>query len=252
MRISFHSIDSVASPERQDPVRLEPKAVHLWGIELDGSRHCLARCLPWLDDVERGRAARLVREGDRQQYVLAHGSLRAVLSRYFGVNPDALVLDRSAAGKPFVTSKLGDGSAIMFNMSHAHGRALIAVSNAQEVGVDLEFVRLDIDAEKLSRRYFTDVEHAAIMRLPQEQRAAKFFRYWVAKEAALKAQGIGLQGLTECKIAQGTDETNAEVEVRMGSPIHTTVRVRFLSSEYGWEAAVAGQRLDSVQQCGLE
>lgn len=248
MRISFHSIDSLASTERQDPVSLEPKSVHLWGIELDGSSDCLARCAQWLDDVERGRAARLVREGDRQQYVLAHGGLRAVLSRYLGVSPDVVALDRSAAGKPFVTAKSEDRSAITFNMSHAHGRALIAVSNAQEVGVDLEFVRSDIEAEKLSRRYFADTEHAAIMRLPQEQRAPRFFRYWVAKEAALKAQGIGLQGLAECKMILGTDEADAEVGVRLGSRVQNKVRVRFLSCENGWEAAVAAQELDRVKQ----
>ncbi|MDK2744522.1 MAG: 4'-phosphopantetheinyl transferase superfamily protein [Nitrospira sp. BO4] len=248
MRISFHSIDRLASTERQDPVSLEPNAVHLWGIELNGSPDCLTRCAQWLDDVERGRAARLVREEDWQHYVLAHGGLRAVLSWYLGVSPDVVALERSAAGKPFVTSKLGDRSAITFNMSHAHGRALIAVSNAQEVGVDLEFVRLGVEAEKLSQRYFADPEHTAIMRLPQEQRAARFFRYWVAKEAALKAQGIGLQGLAECKIVFGSEAADAEVGVRSAFPVQHEVRVRFLSCGNGWEAAVAAQELDRIKQ----
>ncbi|UVT16099.1 MAG: 4'-phosphopantetheinyl transferase superfamily protein [Nitrospira sp.] len=248
MLISFQSIERLAATRRQEHIRLAPKAVHLWGIELNGSSECLARCAQWLDDVERGRAARLVREEDRQHYVLAHGGLRAVLSWYLGVSPDVVTLDRSAAGKPFVILQLGDRSVITFNMSHAHGRALIAVSNAQEVGVDLEFIRLDVEVEKLSRRYFADTEHTAIMRLPQEQRAPRFFRYWVAKEAALKAQGIGLQGLTECEIVLGTDEADAEVGVRLGSPGQHEVRVRFLSGGTGWHAAVAAQELDRIQQ----
>src|SRR5262249_45822600 len=104
--ISFQSIERLAGTTRRDHIRLAQKAIHLWGIELDGSCRCLARWMEWLDEVERSRAARLVREGDRQQYALAHGGLREVLSRYLEVSPDAVMLDRSAAGKPFVTGTL--------------------------------------------------------------------------------------------------------------------------------------------------
>jgi len=88
-----------------------------------------------------------------------------VLSRYLGVTPDAVSLDRSATGKPSLTRELRDRSAIMFNLSHAHNRALIAVSQAQEVGVDLECVRPEVEVTKLSKRYFTRSEHTAIWRL---------------------------------------------------------------------------------------
>jgi 4'-phosphopantetheinyl transferase len=250
--ILFQSIDHLASTQRQDPIILEPKAVHLWGVDLDGSSQCMERCAGWLDARERERAARLVHAEDRRHYVLAHGGLRTVLSRYLGVAPSVVALDRRNAGKPFVTTELRDQSAITFNLSHAHGRALIGVSKAQEVGVDLEFIRSDVEVANLAERYFTRSEYASIMQSAEEQRATRFFRYWVAKEAVLKAQGIGLQGLTRCEIVLGTDEVDGEIEVRLGAPVQNGLRVCLLSCEKGWEAAVAAQQLDQVKPCGPE
>jgi 4'-phosphopantetheinyl transferase len=252
MLISFQSLELLADTRRQNHICLPSNTVHLWGIELDGSQRCLEQCTSWLDESERHRAARLVRDDIQQRYVLAHGGLRVVLSRYLGVTPDVVALERSATGKPFLTRELRDRSAITFNLSHAYGRALIAVSQVQEVGVDLECVRSEVEVAKLSKRYFTHSEHTAIMEAAEEQRAARFFRYWVAKEALLKAQGIGLRGLSDCEILLETAGADTEVQARLGAQFTDTFRVRLLSCEKGWEAAVAAQSLDSVTQFDLE
>jgi 4'-phosphopantetheinyl transferase len=136
-------------------------------------------------------------------------------------------------------------------MSHAHGRALIAVSKGREVGVDLERIRSDVEVAKLSKRYFAPSEQVSIMELAQEQRAPRFFRYWVAKEAVLKAQGIGLRALSQCEIIWGTDAAGAEILVPDGSPLQNNWRVRLLSCDEGWEAAVAAQGGDWTVQGSL-
>ena len=248
--VSFQSIEHMTGTEWPGHSRLERNIVHLWGIELDGSPQCLERCAQWLDKEEQHRARRLVREEDRQRYVFAHGGLRAVLSRYLGVDPGVVELCRNEVGKPFVPRKSRGQSPITFNMSHAQGRALIAVSEGQEVGVDLERIRPDMEVVKLSERYFATSEHAVVMQSAQEERAAKFFRFWVAKEAVLKAQGIGLQALHQCEILLGTERADAEVLVPEGSPLRNNWRVRLLSCDEGWEAAVAAQGKDWVVQCG--
>ena len=129
--IAFQPIERLADTSLQHHIRLEPNTVHLWGIKLDGSSQCLARCRQWLDERELDRAARLVREDLRRHYVLAHGGLRAVLSHYLGVSPELVEFDRSETGKPMLVRELRDRSAITFNLSHAHGRVLMAVSRAQ-------------------------------------------------------------------------------------------------------------------------
>ena len=246
----FPSIELIATTGRSAPIEVENRAIHIWSFSLDGSLSFLEQCRSWLSEDERGRAARFIRQQDRIHYVLAHGGLRAVLSRYLRIGPDDVKLFRSKAGKPFVTRELGGQSAITFNMSHAHGRALIAVSNGQEVGVDLERIRLDVEVAKLSERYFAPSEHATIMQLPQTQHAARFFRYWVAKEAVLKAQGIGLRALSQCEILMGADGVGAEVLVSAGSPLEHNWGVRLLSCDEGWEAAVAARGVDWIVQSG--
>jgi 4'-phosphopantetheinyl transferase len=250
--ISFQSIERLADTSRQDSIRLEPNTVHLWGIELDGSSHCLERCAEWLDAVEGRRAARFLRAEDRERFVFAHGGIRAVLSRYLGISPDLVGFDRGESGKPMLAKELCDPSAITFNLSHAHGRALVAVSRTQNVGIDLERVRLDVPVENLSRRFFTQSEHTTIMQSAPDQRAALFFRYWVAKEAVLKAQGIGLRGLSDCEIFLDVGRIETEVQTCLGSQFTNPLRVRLLPCEKGWEAAVAAQDLARVKQCGLE
>lgn len=248
MLISFRSIDHLTDTHFKNSISLEPHTVHLWGIELEGSPRCIERCLGWLDETERQRATRFVREQDRQHYVLAHGGLRAILSRYLEVNPCEVSLGRAEAGKPFVTRDAGKHSALTFNLSHAHNRSLIAVSKAQEVGIDLEWVRSKVDVLNLSERYFAPSEHTVIMQTTEAQRTIIFFRYWVVKEAVLKAQGIGLRGLSDCEVILDQDEGMKDVRIHLGSQFTRPLRVRLLSCGEGWEAAVAAQDLDVLTQ----
>lgn len=250
MLIAFQSIEHLTGTERRGHSGLALNAVHVWGIELGGSPRCLERCAKWLNEEEQHRAARLIRDEDRRRYVFAHGALRSVLSRYLGVGPAVLSMHRGKEGKPFLVGAVEDQRPITFNMSHAHGRALVAVSTGREVGVDLERVRSDVDVAKLSERYFAPSEHATIMQMIQEQRATRFFRYWVSKEAMVKAQGVGLQALSQCEVLLGADGGGAEIRVPADSLLQDDWTVRFLSCGDGWEAAVAAQGVDWVAQCG--
>jgi 4'-phosphopantetheinyl transferase len=249
--MAFPSIELIATASWSAPIAMEDRTIHVWGFSLDGSRSFVEQCRSWLSEDERGRAARFIRQQDQVRFVLAHGGLRAVLSRYLGIGPDAVEMYRSESGKPSLTKELQGQTAIMFNLSHAHGRAFIAVSKGQEVGVDLERIRSHVEVAKLSKRYFTPSEHATIMQSTQEQRAARFFRYWVAKEAVLKAEGIGLRALSLCEILMAADGVSAEVHVPVGSPLQDNWRIRFLSCGEGWEAAVAAEGVDWVAQCGF-
>ena len=248
--ISFQPVEHLTDTKWEGLSPLAMNVIHIWGIELDGSPHCRDQCARWLNEAEQHKAMRMVREEDRRRYVLAHGGLRAVLSRYLGIGPDRVELSCSEAGKPSLVREFRGRPAITFNMSHAQGRALIAVSKGQEVGVDLERIRFDVEVGKLSERYFTPSEHTAVMQSPHEQRATRFFRYWVAKEAVLKARGVGIRGLGQCEIVFEIDGFGAEVSSPPDSPAQNNLRVCLLSCDEGWEAAVAAQEVGRIAQGG--
>ena len=84
------------------------------------------------------------------------------------------------------------GDAIRFNMSHSHGVALYAVTRDREVGIDVEFIRRDLEVEQIAERFFSPRETATLRALPTALREHAFFLCWTRKEAYIKARGEGL------------------------------------------------------------
>ncbi len=248
--LPFHPVEAVLDVQGKDLCSLDATTIALWGVILDGPQGCQARCLRFLSDEESARADRFIRDEDRQRYIFAHGCLRLLLGRCLNVEPGAVMFQLGPAGKP-VLCHTTHGSDLSFNLSHAHGRALIAIAQGREVGVDLERIRPDVAVEKLSTRYFAPGEQIAIMQSAQEQRSARFFRYWVAKEAVLKAQGVGLRSLSQCEVLLAADGAGAEVLASADLLRRDSWTIRFLSCGEGWDGAVAAQGKDWIARYGL-
>ena len=244
MLISFEPIDHLTGFERQGLTNLEPNTVHLCGIELDGSPRCLERCAQWLDEEEHHRAARLVREMDRQRYVLAHGGLRAVLARYTGLDPSALTFQLGLTGKPALLHGRVPQHPLGFNLSHSHGRMLMAISNKQDVGVDLEQICDKVEAAKLADRFYAPAERDRVINLSGPGQTQQFYRYWVAKEAVLKGQAVGLRSLQQCEIHTSDDSPRAEVKLSEGVAMQPGWMVHWLDCEAGWVGAVSAHGSD--------
>jgi len=161
-----------------------------------------------------------------------------VLAGYAGLPPAALSFERTREGKPTLVRQSGP-DAISFNLSHSHGRMLVAVAKHREVGADLELIREDVEALKLAERFYTRNEYAALAAQPTDRLALRFFQYWVAKEAVLKGQGKGIPSLGECEIDLSGPERPTEVRILPGSNMDKGWSVQWLSCGLGWSAAAA-------------
>lgn len=217
------------------PVAVDIGMVDVWGCSLEGSEAVRQRCAMWLTEDERARASRFIRADDQTRFTLAHGCLRVILARYMGMKPDELRFQVGSTGKPALLVPPSGSHGLQFNLSHAHGRMLIAVAKGREVGVDLEQVRDSGEPLKLAERFYTPAESRWIKSRPASDHAVQFYRLWVAKEAFVKAQGTGIASLQRCEILPSSSR------VPVGSTANTQQGwfVQWLNCRSGWQGAVS-------------
>jgi len=124
---------------------------------------------------------------DQQRFLTAWALARLILSEALGVAPDAVNIVRSCPrcgadhGKPQIHDE-----GWQLSLSHAGERVFVAVSAQVPVGVDVERVPAE---PEITDRLAGVVLHK--LETPAGDPAA-LLRYWVRKEAVLKATGHGL------------------------------------------------------------
>lgn len=165
--------------------------IHIWRAALDQSAPVVQRLRRTLAEDEATRAARFYFEHDRVHYIVARGALRALLGRYLGARPEQLRFSYSSYGKPALLTAPGEPT-LNFNVSHSQGLALIAITRAREIGVDVEGIRPEFAGLDIAERFFSVEENAVLRGLPTELQHEAFFTCWTRKEAYIKARGEGL------------------------------------------------------------
>ncbi len=141
-----------------------------------------------LTPEEEARAWRYRRDADRARYVGARAGLRRILSARLGMAPRLIPVMAGMHGKPALAAPHGER--LHFNLSHAGACALVAVSERREVGVDVECDHDGLRVEELAPLAL--VAGAEPLAWRDVDGSAGFLRRWTAKEAALKAWGVGV------------------------------------------------------------
>lgn len=163
--------------------------LHLWRFPLplpDGLLRHKVEGLP--NAAEHARAGRMVFADDRLRQLHSRGLLRLLLGASLGRPPHSLCFVANAYGKP----ALADTEGLHFNLSHCRDMALIGLSCAAPLGVDVERIRPLPDRDALIAHCFSRAEQAWLSCQPPASQERDFFRLWTAKEAVLKALGSGL------------------------------------------------------------
>lgn len=238
--VRFPSVETLAA-ENHCAVPLPAEdTVHVWGFSLQGNDAVIDAFSRSLSEEERMRSVRFIHREHGLLYVLAHGGLRALLARYTGQDSSTLQFCASAAGKPSLVSRGGQPHAIRFNLSHSHGRMLVAVAQGHEIGVDVEQIRETVEVKKLAERFFAEAEYRHVLRCSSEEQAKQFYCYWVAKEAVLKGQGMGITSLQDCEILMA-DQNVLRSLVRLSprSILTPDWSVCWLDCGAGWQGAVS-------------
>jgi phosphopantetheinyl transferase len=144
-----------------------------------------------LSRQEIERANRFRMEQDRRRFINRHVMLRVLLARCTGRNAGGIQIRYGTYGKPFLSEQGADRS-IHFSTAHSAGTAVVAIGMGFPIGVDIEEVKMLKEMEEIVARHFTAEERRVFRNYSGFQRVEVFYRFWVRKEAVLKASGEGL------------------------------------------------------------
>lgn len=138
---------------------------------------------------ELERADRFVRPELKERFLKRRSILRKLLSEYLEIKPNEIVIKQTILGKPYVENPK---SQLFFNISHSKDCVLYGFSHESEIGVDIEFLDEEIEAELISNHFFASEEISLIQNSKGKLKSEAFFRLWCIKEAYIKLVGKGL------------------------------------------------------------
>jgi 4'-phosphopantetheinyl transferase len=161
----------------------------------------------------------------------AHAALCSILGRLANRSPASLGFAKTGQGKPYLQGI----DSIAFNISHSKAYSLIAVSRSGAIGCDIEDRFADDDVRDLCPPILHPVELEAMDRLPAADQRDAFRRYWVRKEAVLKAVGSGFLDDPR-RLITGLEDAQARWSTHQGPRL--TIHNQLI--EAGCVAAVAG------------
>jgi 4'-phosphopantetheinyl transferase len=231
---------SVEWPRPNETPQLADNTIDVWRASLALDSATLQRLEDTLAEDERVRAGRFIFERDRNAFVAARGILRNLLGRYLDSALQSVEFVYGPRGKPAISNQRQSRHPICFNLSHAHGIALIGIGRAREIGVDVELIRPEFAGEEIAKRYFSPSEVEELGSLPAELRAEGFFLCWTRKEAYIKAKGDGLHIPLESFAVSLTPGLPA----KLNSADHSQWSLRSLAPEPGYAAAIVAEGHD--------
>ncbi len=154
---------------------------------LDAAARLVTDLNALLTDDEKERVGRLLTPQLQSRAAAARAILRATIADLIGGDPKDATFELGQHGKPRLA-----GGGVHFSVSHSAERLVIATSQVGEIGVDVELLTLDRDVDAAAKFALNADDRAALDSLPADRRKLGFLRLWTAKEAFLKAIGVGL------------------------------------------------------------
>ncbi|MFO7668902.1 MAG: 4'-phosphopantetheinyl transferase superfamily protein [Bacteroidales bacterium] len=141
-----------------------------------------------LSPEERRRASFYKFEHKQHNYIITQAVLRVLISAYLDIEPADVILVASKKGKPFLINE----PSLFFNNSNSHEICVYAFSRDDEVGIDIEKIRVLPDIDQLIEKNLTSREKSYLLKNP-DQKLSLFFQFWTFKESYLKAIGEGMR-----------------------------------------------------------
>ncbi len=226
-------------PRLAQPLQLSRQTVFVVHVPLETDDGQLDRLKSVLSPDESTRADRYKVPQPRRHFIACRAVLRQLLGECLNCSPAEVQFDYGSHGKPALRQSDSTSPRIEFSVSHSSDQALIAMTAGRLIGVDIEQQDPSVRIMKLAQRFFSAREATELMRLPEADQQAGFFRGWTCKEAYLKATGFGLSfPLNKFSVSLDPRQPAQLLEVVDQPTELTRWRLLTLSPPEGFAAAV--------------
>lgn len=158
--------------------------LYLAGIDINVSQNHLSSLLQAVSEDARERFFRFHFLEDSLRSLYGEIMARYLVSMHFNIKNAALIIEKTAYGKP-----LFSGLPIDFSISHSHNWVLCGIST-EAIGVDIERIK-NVDLS-IAKRFFSKKEHAFLLNRNELDRINSFYDLWTLKESYIKWLGLGL------------------------------------------------------------
>ncbi len=174
-------------------IKLSSGEIHLWCVFQDEitDKDILAGYEKLLSPEETEQWPKFHFARHRHQYLVSRALVRSTLSRYIDIDPEEWTYSKNKYGRPEIANATADPR-LRFNLSHTEGSIIMGVTQADDMGVDVEDLKRGGSLLEIADRYFSPLEVNELRSLPSEQQPARFLDYWTLKESFIKARGMGL------------------------------------------------------------
>ena len=187
-----------------DPRLYLDSHVVVWLARVGEWQPFLAGIEPLLDSRERERAGRFHFAEDRARFIMGRGLLREMAAPFLMREPAEIEIGYTERDRPVFVGE----RKTQFSIAHSGDIVALALTAHARVGIDVEFMRRDLDPLELAPRIFSEAALIDLRNLPAAGQRPAFFRAWTRKEAYLKARG---EGIAEALTQVGVPLTEVDV-----------------------------------------
>ena len=158
-----------------DKLYIRENEIHIWCIRWPEMTDFWKNHEYILSGQELEQAGRFRFPEDRMRYIAGKVVVRILLKRYLDM------------GKPY-HKKIAGKRTVDFNISHSGEFILAVFAVGMDIGVDVQEMAECPDYREIAENFYTAEEAEDV----KNEGPDLFFQYWAAKEAYVKALGIGL------------------------------------------------------------
>lgn len=168
-----------------DKLYIRENKIHIWCIRWPEMTDFWKNHEYILSGQELEQAGRFRFLEDRMRYIAGKVVVRILLKRYLDM--ETIDFSVNELGKPY-HKKIAGKRRVDFNISHSGEFILAVFAVGMDIGVDVQEMAECPDYREIAENFYTAEEAEDV----KNEGPDLFFQYWAAKEAYVKALGIGL------------------------------------------------------------